>query len=153
MRISRLVNLLDPSAVHKIGEVLFQGQTRQKKVELQLMIKNVYQVFRLILLTVITTYFTGCMFYFISSMQNDDTMLNFDIRTFITENSLENEAFTYQLITSCYFSITTLSTVGYGELYPISKIEKVLGMVVMLLGVGFFSYIMGSFIDIISNMS
>lgn len=117
------------------------------------MIKNVYQVFRLILLTVITTYFTGCMFYFISSMQNDDTMLNFDIRTFITENSLENEAFTYQLITSCYFSITTLSTVGYGELYPISKIEKVLGMVVMLLGVGFFSYIMGSFIDIISNMS
>ena len=153
VRISRLINLLDPSAVHKIGEILFSGQTRQKKVELQLMIKNVYQVFRLILLTVITTYFTGCIFYFVSSMQNDETMLNLGVDTFIDANSLEENAYTYQLITSCYFSITTLSTVGYGELFPISKVEKCLGMVIMLLGVGFFSYIMGSFIDIISNMS
>ena len=117
------------------------------------MIKNVYQVFRLILLTVITTYFTGCIFYFVSSMQNDETMLNLGVDTFIDANSLEENAYTYQLITSCYFSITTLSTVGYGELFPISKVEKCLGMVIMLLGVGFFSYIMGSFIDIISNMS
>ena len=80
-------------------------------------------------------------------------MLNLNVDTFISENSLESEAYTYQLITSCYFSITTLSTVGYGELYPISKVEKCLGMVIMLLGVGFFSYIMGSFIDIISNIS
>jgi len=55
-------------------------------VELQLLIKNVYQVFRLILLTVITTYFTGCMFYFISAMQNDKTLLNLNVETFITAN-------------------------------------------------------------------
>jgi len=60
--------------------------------------------------------------------------------------------YTYQLITSCYFSITTLSTVGYGDLHPISMLEKCIGMAVMLLGVGFFSYIMGKFIDIISNI-
>ena len=95
VRISRLINLLDPSAVHKIGEILFSGQTRQKKVELQLLIKNVYQVFRLILLTVITTYFTGCMFYFISAMQNDKTLLNLNIETFITANSLEENSFVY----------------------------------------------------------
>ena len=67
--------------MHKIGEILFSSQTRQKKVELQLLIKNVYQVFRLILLTVITTYFTGCMFYFISAMQNDKTLLNLYVET------------------------------------------------------------------------
>ena len=138
--------------MHKIGEILFNNQTRQKKVELQLLIKNVYQVFRLILLTVITTYFTGCMFYFISAMQNDKTLLNLNVETFITANALELNPYTYQLITSCYFSITTLSTVGYGDLHPISMLEKCIGMAVMLLGVGFFSYIMGKFIDIISNI-
>ena len=57
------------------------------------------------------------------------------------------------MITSAYFSITTLSTVGYGDLFPISKAEKIVGMVIMLLGVAFFSFIMNSFIDIISTFN
>ena len=49
----------------------------------------------------------------------------------------------YQVSTSLYFSLTTLSTVGYGDFYPISSIEMILGVITMLLGVFFFSYIMG----------
>lgn len=54
-------------------------------------------------------------------------------------------------MTSCYFSITTLSTVGYGDLYPISSAEQIVGIVIMLGGVAFFSFIMGSFIEIIES--
>ena len=57
------------------------------------------------------------------------------------------------MITSCYFSITTLSTVGYGDLFPISDVEKIVGIIIMLGGVAFFSYIMGSFIEIISTFN
>jgi len=35
----------------------------------------------------------------------------------------------------------------------ISNFEKILGIVIMLGGVGFFSFIMGSFIEIISNFN
>ena len=49
----------------------------------------------------------------------------------------------YQVSTSLYFSLTTLSTVGYGDFFPISSIEMILGVITMLLGVFFFSYIMG----------
>jgi len=56
-----------------------------------------------------------------------------------------------KMIISCYFSLTTLSTVGYGDLYPISTREMIVGIIVMLLGIVFFSHIMGSFIEIISN--
>ena len=55
------------------------------------------------------------------------------------------------LVTSAYFAITTLSTVGYGDMYPISEMEKITVVVIMLSGVAFFSYIMGNFIEIISN--
>ena len=55
----------------------------------------------------------------------------------------------HKLIVGCYFSLTTLSTVGYGDLYPISNYEKIFTVFVMLGGVAFFSYIMGMFIEII----
>jgi hypothetical protein len=32
----------------------------------------------------------------------------------------------YKLTTVCYYTIATLSTVGYGDVYPITDLEKVL---------------------------
>lgn len=45
--------------------------------------------------------------------------------------------------------MTTLSTVGFGDITAKSNIEKVVSVVTMFCGVGFFSYIMGNFISII----
>ena len=56
-----------------------------------------------------------------------------------------------QLLISCYYVLTTLSTVGYGDYFPISNNERVFAIFLMLGGVAFFSYIMGNFIEIISN--
>ena len=50
-----------------------------------------------------------------------------------------------------YFALTTLSTVGYGDYHPISDLEMIITSLVMLGGVAFFSYIMGNFIEIITN--
>jgi len=109
--------------------------------------KNIYSVFRLILLTVIITYFIGCLFYLVSGLfDNEDP-------NFIAAFKLKETPGYYQMITSCYFSITTLSTVGYGDLHPKSRQEMILGIFIMLAGVAFFSYIMGSFIEIISTFN
>ena len=43
----------------------------------------------------------------------------------------------------CYFALTTLSTVGYGDLAPQSNVEKIFGIIIMILGIALFSYIMG----------
>ena len=64
---------------------------------------------------------------------------------------MENLDNSYKLIISCYFALTTLSTVGYGDFHPVSNVERILAVLIMLCGVAFFSYIMGSFIEIISN--
>lgn len=152
VRIPRIVNLLDLSRFNQLVETVFSGQTRGKRVVFQLVMKNVYKVFRLILLTIIITYFTGCAFYFMSDLQGKYLEIE---PTFVSANALDSDEYSYEykFITSCYFSITTLSTVGYGDLYPISNLEKVVGILVMLAGVGFFSFIMGSFIEIISTFN
>lgn len=56
-----------------------------------------------------------------------------------------------KIVLSSYFAITTLSTVGYGDFYPIHKIEMVFAVLVMLGGVAFFSFIMGTLVEIIEN--
>ena len=73
------------------------------------------------------------------------------MNTFINNFNLENENETKQLIISCYYALTTLSTVGYGDFYPISNNERIFAVIIMLVGVMFFSYIMGNFIEIIST--
>ena len=46
---------------------------------------------------------------------------------------------------SLYFALTMLSTVGYGDMYPISNLEKIVGVFCMMFGVALFSIIMAEF--------
>jgi len=56
-----------------------------------------------------------------------------------------------KLISVMYFMMTTLSTVGYGDMFPISELEMILGMIIMLCGTAFFGYLLGTFGEIIQN--
>lgn len=76
-----------------------------------------YKIFRLIVIAIIFTYFVGCTWYLISKDMNDDSNPN----TFIKKFGLDELENNYdKLIISCYFALTTLSTVGYGDFYPVS---------------------------------
>lgn len=46
-----------------------------------------------------------------------------------------------------YFALTTLTTVGFGDLRPYSNIERMAGVLLLLCGVMIFSYIIGNFLD------
>lgn len=57
-----------------------------------------------------------------------------------------------RLITTMYFSLTTLATVGYGDYYPSTMLERILSSLVQLFGVSFFSILMNNFIDVVLSM-
>ena len=149
VRLPKIVSLLDETRFDKLNDWIATGQTRGRKVEYQIATKNIFKVLRLIMMTIIITYFLGCAFYFCSSLQNPDEP------SFLKNNDLLDDTYKdfYKFITVCYFSITTLSTVGYGDLSPVTNVEKVIGIFIMLAGVGFFSFVMSSFIEIISNLN
>lgn len=44
----------------------------------------------------------------------------------------------WSVVDSLYFSITTLSTVGYGDLHPTTTFSKIFTMVYLVLGIGVF---------------
>jgi hypothetical protein len=92
------------------------------------------------------TYVLGCLWYFVVFSTYDQGEISFynDI------NKPEYSKFE-RLIICCYFILTTLSTVGYGDFTPKSNIEKIIAIFLMILGIAFFSYIMGNFTDIITT--
>jgi hypothetical protein len=58
----------------------------------------------------------------------------------------------YELyITSFYFTVTTIVTVGFGDIHAYSVGEKVLCILLMLIGVISFSFATGALSSIISN--
>ena len=51
---------------------------------------------------------------------------------------------TNQYLTAFYFTITTISTVGYGDFSPGTFLEKIIGILLMFGGVMAFSFATGS---------
>ena len=52
----------------------------------------------------------------------------------------------------CYYSFTSLSTVGFGDFHPKSDQERALITVVLLLGVAVFSMVLGNFNGIMEEI-
>ena len=50
-----------------------------------------------------------------------------------------------------YFTQTSFSTVGFGDIAPVSDFERVLGSGLLVIGVLVFSYFMGEFVEIINK--
>lgn len=50
-----------------------------------------------------------------------------------------------------YYAFTSLSTVGFGDYYPVNSYERIVIAFMLLFGVIIFSYIMGIFIGILEK--
>ena len=67
------------------------------------------------------------------------------------EVSLFPEPFS-QYITSLYWTVTTLATVGYGDISAHNDIQRLYASFVMLNGVGLFGYAIGNIATLIANL-
>ena len=85
-----------------------------------------------------------CIWYFISQL---NTSRNWVIKLNYLDRS-ESEMY----IASLYWVITTLATVGYGDITPDNSIERGFCICVMLIGVFFYSYTVGIITSIMSEI-
>lgn len=57
---------------------------------------------------------------------------------YFVENSKQPEAFS-SIPAAMWWGVATLTTVGYGDVYPVTPIGKILGAIIALLGIGLFA--------------
>lgn len=52
-----------------------------------------------------------------------------------------------------YFMMTTMSTVGFGDMHPVSDAERLVCILIFLLGGAMFGIVMGDLLDIIDEVN
>ena len=71
--------------------------------------------------------------------------------TFITYYGFESKDALTKFISMVYYTMTTLSTIGFGDYRPWADEERLFQVIIFISGVSIFSYLMGVFIEILKK--
>ena len=86
---------------------------------------------------------SACMFIVVGQFDNEhESWLNSEFALWDTWKLY---------VFSCYFVVTTISTVGYGDMSASTDLERVYCIILMLTGVSIFTFISGALSSILSN--
>ena len=91
----------------------------------------------LFLISLIVIHIVACMWYFVDRL---DPSVDSWVVQYNQADSSNFEVY----ISACYWAITTLATVGYGDILPANSLDRMYCSLVMLLGVVFYSYTIGT---------
>ncbi len=103
------------------------------------------RMFNLVLGIFLIDHWVACFWFFIGEIAKDSG------ESWFINSSLESASLTTKYLTSLYWSITTLTTVGYGDITPTNDLEIVFTLVVMFLGVSMYAFIIGNVASLIAN--
>lgn len=102
--------------------------------------------FRLCFYIIVVAHWCACIWHFIATME-DDVPSNW-----LIDSNLMNSDWSDQYIGSLYWAVTTMITVGYGDIVPKTSTERVFAILVMLVASGMFAYSMNAIGSIFQNM-
>ncbi|OIV99937.1 hypothetical protein TanjilG_26275 [Lupinus angustifolius] len=100
---------------------------------------------KLICITLFAVHCAACFYYLVAARYHDPK------RTWIgatMDNFLEQSLWT-RYVTSMYWSITTLTTVGYGDLHPVNSSEMIFDIFYMLFNLGLTAYLIGNMTNLV----
>lgn len=113
----------------------------------KIMTINIVKTVRLCVQIMIFAYFVGAYWLIFTLMAGRFEKDGND--EFSHYHGINEESAGRKVLISMYFAFTSLSTIGFGDYYPVSDLERLVGSVVLLFGVAMFSYILA---DLLSSI-
>lgn len=100
---------------------------------------------KLICVTLFAVHCAACFYYLIAARNSDPT------KTWIgaSIDDFLNQSLWVRYVTSIYWSITTLTTVGYGDLHPVNSKEMIFDIFYMLFNLGLTAYLIGNMTNLV----
>ncbi|OMJ81416.1 hypothetical protein SteCoe_18155 [Stentor coeruleus] len=100
---------------------------------------NFLIVLRLFVFAFFITHWIACLWYYVSLMESE-----YYAYTWLSVAYFETGSTAEVYVTSLYWAFTTMATVGYGDIVPITKNEMIFALVALLVSCGMFAYTVGS---------
>ncbi|XP_030552895.2 potassium channel AKT1-like isoform X2 [Rhodamnia argentea] len=92
--------------------------------------------------TVFAVHCAGCFYYLLAARNHDPA------GTWMGKSILQQSLW-IRYVTSLYWSITTLTTVGYGDLHPVNVREMLFDIFYMLFNLGLTAYLIGNMTNLV----
>jgi CRP-like cAMP-binding protein len=103
-----------------------------------------------ILQVLLISHMVSCLWWGLSSALSSSTWYD---DTAMVYNSLRLASFRDQYIASLYFSVTTLTTTGYGDILPVNNEERIVAIFVMVVGASVFGYVVANVAVLVTGSS
>ncbi|KAL7239791.1 hypothetical protein ACSBR2_005627 [Camellia fascicularis] len=100
---------------------------------------------KLICVTLFAVHCAACFYYLLAARYHDPS------RTWIgaSMDDFLHQSLWIRYVTSIYWSITTLTTVGYGDLHPVNTREMIFDIFFMLFNLGLTAYLIGNMTNLV----
>lgn len=86
---------------------------------------------------IVVVHFTSCMWRLM------DKLYYPDVDTWLSRYGLADASDVDAYVAAAYWTVTTLATVGYGDVVPVNTVERIFASCVILIGMVFYSYTIG----------
>lgn len=155
MKILRIMRLLKLLRVYRINQFI-------RSIELNYNVhQGVSRLFQIWLIIMLVTHLVGCLWHATGTkldMELDASQCDFDSENFDTNDGgwvcregLTDSSSGHKYVASLYWAFSTLTTVGYGDISARTVYEQLFSMLMMLLGVSWYAYVVGSMTMIVSS--
>ena len=104
------------------------------------------RVLKFVLVMVVLAHIVACSWYFSSFIAD------FPAESWSVMVGIANSDVVTQYIRSLYWTVTTLTTIGYGDIIPHLNYEYVFVILVMLTGAFMYAFIIGNIVSLINNL-
>ena len=145
-RLPRLYRLFKMTKLLRLTKVMRGSSPTMRYIAYLLKISITFErIFWFILIYILLVHIVTCMWVFVGFY--DSTSANW-----ITVGGYEDTDNMTLYIISLYWTVTTFTTVGYGDIVAINTSEKLFTVTVMTLGIIFYSYTISSITSVLSNI-
>ena len=103
------------------------------------------KIFKLVSGTLILCHFNACIWYLLASFSEERD-------TWLTRMDLQNDKEGSKYLISFYYIVSTVMTVGYGDVTPTTDGEQLFTVYIMIVGAGFFGFILANMANLVSKL-
>ncbi|KRX07308.1 Cyclic nucleotide-binding protein [Pseudocohnilembus persalinus] len=126
----------------------FERQQQKKKIT-EVLNLNEYNLTGNSNFIFFVAHYLACSFYFVARQVEQSGSYQ---ETWISKNGFQTESNLQKYIDSLYFQFISMSTVGYGDISPVSTPEKIFTIITTIFSSGIFAYILNVVTQIFQNI-